>query len=240
MKSKTTLITAIIATILCALGLVAAFAVKSSYISLGIENISHVDDLKKMHISIEYVWGQSGEGLNIISDFLENGTFYEDELEDSEYVFVVVPTGELHQFRGSFSQTAQILQILKAPKNEITVGDTVVIFQNGGFYAHEQKIIFNQTSNIMYPENYYLVHLNESELNSTNDPKSFYFFRSIFSCINLLHREDQQECTNNDFNSNQNNNQFCISPDLLDAFMRIEGNIILKYGIHLDRLYEKL
>lgn len=93
------------------------------------------------------------------------------------------------------------------------------------------KIVFNQTSNVMYPGQYYLVFSNESEINSKTKGNDFYFIPSIFSCVKLTNREMQKPC-DIDFNACSGTVQFCNSTTVLSAFERLEVDLINKYDVY--------
>lgn len=228
MKSTTTKFTIIVSLILVIVGLAISFVVRASFLSVGIENINHTDDLKNLAITLEYSWGQDGNAQTLIDDLTNNQEYYINELDTAKCILIVEPTGALKQYRGSFSQTVKVVTVVKSAVDYVIEDDLITIFQYGGFTNVSGSIIYNQTSNIMYPDQMYLVFLDESELNTRANTKEFSFCNGIFACVKLTERNKQSPCVMS-FNDGLESMQFCATDEILSAFERVEEAILEKY-----------
>ena len=87
MKSTTTKFTIIVSLILVVVGLAISFVVRASFLSVGIENINHTDDLKNLAITLEYSWGQDGNAQTLIDDLTNNQEYYINKLDTATLFF---------------------------------------------------------------------------------------------------------------------------------------------------------
>lgn len=229
MKNNIAKATILCSTLLVLIGLVLSYITSASFVSVGIDKITCTDDLQSLSIGLDYIWGADNSEEAIVNDLINNKERYIDELRSSDGIFVIEPTGAITQYRGSYSQTAKIINIAKCPKDYVQTDNIITIYQNGGFTETSAEIVFNQATNIMYPMQHYLVFLDESELNQISHANEYYFHPSIFSCIKLTEREKQSPC-GFDFNAGQDSMQFCATSTVLSTFEDLEKSAIEKYN----------
>ncbi len=145
-------------------GISASFLTRRSYISVGIEKIHTVSDMEELGIvTAPERQEASGEAI----------TLYGDVIDGAEYELIVEPVGDFVQYRGSYAQRAKVAEVVSG--DETLVGQTIAIYHSGGLYCSHNKIKFESSLELMYPENLYHVYLNESELNEYMEEKEFYF-----------------------------------------------------------------
>ena len=230
MKNKTTCFAVLFSMLVILIGVIVAIAARISFTSVGIENISNVDALKKMDIKIEFAWGMNGGEESFCKHLQDDGAIYLDAVSHAAKVLIVEPTGNIEQFCGSLSQEVQVVTILDEINSTLSPGAIIHIFSYQGFKAVDNSIVYTNTNNIMYPGNQYLVAVEESELNAYG-MRDFYFDISIFSCICLNRFEEQTVCKTLDFNAVPNISHFCTSEKMLNAIQYVDQLIIKKYDL---------
>lgn len=231
MKNPTTKTLAVFSLILIIIGLVISKITTDSFVSIGLEDIRHTCDLSGLNIVVDYIWGQNNDDEAIDNDLAENIDQYLIDLSEAESVFVVKPTGLFTQYRGSYSQSAEVIEIVHSSSSFINIGDLITIYQSGGFSLWEDQVHFSQASNVLYPDQLYVVFLNESDLNNKSGNMDFYFYQSSFSCVKLTNRVLQKPFS--DFVGSTETVQFCTTDKVLAAFVNVEEAIINQYKLYV-------
>lgn len=233
MKNKITLYIVIFLIAIFVLGAAVSVIVKNSYSSLGIEKVNDVSDLDQLDIQIEYAYGMNSEEESFCENLNNNARSYIENLEVAPVVLVVEPCGSIKQYRGSYSQEVEVREVLKCDNDNIQIDSIINIYQYGGFENHDGILTYTQMTNLMYPDNSYLVFLEESELNTYMDRNEFYYYDSIFSCIKLT-GDVGKTCTSLDFNECKEIHYFCVSDRMLESILSVEQTILEEYNFSMN------
>lgn len=127
----------------------------------GISQISNIAEVKQCDVRLNYTWEKGDEyGITSIAEEAMNGT---STIFAASIIAIVAPTGNIHQTEGSFGQEIAIKKVLYG--SEDLVGQVAYVYQNFGFSAASGRVEFLNTLNVMYPENEYLIFMDESPLN---------------------------------------------------------------------------
>lgn len=212
------------------LGITVSINTKKSYISLGIENVSDVNELQNLEIQINYAYGINHDEKSFCKDLETNTEAYIEDLDTASAILLIEPLGNFKQFRGSYSQDAVVSEIIRCENNTIEVGSTITIYQYGGIENHNGILNYVQTTNLLYPDNMYLVFLEESELNTYTGKNEFYYSNSIFSSIKL-NDNAAETCTSFDFNECNDIHFFCVSEKISKSILLFEDALFQKYNI---------
>ena len=228
MKNKLTTFTAAFLALCVIVGLGYCVILRHKFPSVGIEKVHHVDDLKKLDIRNQYLMS-AGETKYVTAD-----TSY---LEPNTYVLVVRPTGAFHQYRGSFSQDVEVLDI-RAGSGKLEVGDKIQIFRaygiqyGGGLTANgiEEGVIgYTLYENVMYPEYRYLVFVQASELNRYQTRQQYYSNKGYPSVINI--DAENPRAATEFFNDCRDIDFFCTTDEAAEKVYQAQRELMAKYGV---------
>lgn len=223
-----TSIAAVFLTVCIVVGLCFCVVLRNKFPSVGIEKIETVDDLENLDIKMQYIMTES-QANRVTAD-----TTY---LDGETYVLVVRPTGKFRQYRGSFSQEVEVLDV-RAGGNDLKAGEVVQIFRSFGvqcgggltFNGIEEGVIgYTLHENVMYPENRYLIFVEQSELNEYLTQKEFYVNKGLPAVINMdlavphAAPENFNECRDIDI--------FCTTDAAAEKVYYVQRELMAKYGL---------
>lgn len=216
-------------------GIVGGILVRGSYTSAGIEKVRTLQDLQQLDIVINCsMIGDGEEKENLVYEhYKENADMYIEQLKDADVICVVIATGNLEFYRGSFYQEVIVKQVIEDASGSLEIDDVIKIFDYECLVSTNGRINYKDSTNLLNPDNGYLVFITESELNDIADRKNYNFIDNTFSCICLNREQEQKVCASDDFWENWGINEFFYSQKLLNQYLEIEERIIECYHIFL-------
>ena len=225
--------TVIFTVIMLVAGIVGVIAVKSSYVSTGIENVHTLDDLRKLDIILNCSMVASGTEteLKIYNHYEEKASMYIDQLDTADAICVVVATGNVEFLRGSYYQEVIVKNVLKDTSANLKAQDVIKIFDYENLAVVNGVITYKDSTNLINPANEYLVFVKGSELNELGNKKHYELIDNPFSCVCINSELKQHVCVNNRFWENWGINEFFNSQKLLDQFLAIEDRVIRRYCV---------
>lgn len=218
MRNRLTAFTAAFLALCVIVGLGYCVVLRNKFPSVGIEKVHHVDDLKNLEIVNNVILPETtiDRMIPALDTLL------------AANAFIVKPSGEFHQYRGSFAQTAEVVKILTGGE-DIEIGETIEIIRNGGLEYIDGKVRFNSCDNVMYPEYNYLVLVESSQLNDALTVKQFYVENYAFGVINA--DADRLQSASEDFNECEEIDIFCTTDEAAEKVYQAQKELLTKYGL---------
>lgn len=215
-----------------AVGILGVILVRNSYTSSGIEDVHTLEGLQQLDIVLDCAMVGSGteKEERLYEHYEEKADSYIDQLGEADTVCVVVPTGRLEFYRGSFYQEVKVKQVISDASGRLKPDDTVKIFDYSCLEVKDGRINYVKTDNLFNPDREYLVFLMESELNEIGKRKNYNLIDSPFAGISLDRESGQSVCPSNDFWENWGIDMFFLSQKLMDQHREIEEKVIARYG----------
>lgn len=151
----------------------------------GLSNITNIKDLQNYNIALNYAWGDEDES-GFITESHTGAIPY--DLDASDIIAIVSPTGNIDQTEGSVGQEIIIKKIIQGD-TYITIGQEAYVYQYFGLQAVDGHMEFLNTLNLMYPDNDYLIFMDSSPLNSYQEKKAYILKSEILGYIKTNHTD---------------------------------------------------
>ncbi len=196
---------------------------KSMFKSNGFEKIETVDDAYEQKCDIDFAFGENAVQID---GFL----FPQNEVEQgSEYILVVKPYNDYHQFGNMHMQKVKVTKVIKG--NESILNTDISISVSYGFVITDGVESFNSLSNVLDYNYEYLVFLNPSKLNPYTKEQVYYVFNDIpLMCFRITDNESDFLYEDGmSFDQMKETEYFCYSKETLEKIYEYKHRMIKKY-----------
>ncbi|MBO5335560.1 MAG: hypothetical protein J6A94_00310 [Lachnospiraceae bacterium] len=224
---KFTVIAGIIVCGVLALG----FVCKSSYEDRGISSLRTVEDVEALNCNVNQIFTKED-----VEQFLPDVEEMLEGLSEDADIYIVKPLNHLRQYNFTLTQDVEVVEVLQGDALE---KETVRIVSNGGIYDQKYGVyeydnsapIYFGLTNLLFPENEYLVFLEPLKTNAYYEVKHYNPADALFFAFNLTCDESTpisggvNEIAYNDFGRSE---FLCDSEETLEHLQSFKKEVIEK------------
>lgn len=214
--------------ILLSIGVVTSLYVRSTFSTIGIENLHSSDDLKQNHVELTAVWGMENEDV-VFRNLQETIGASLERIDKASEVLIIRPDDVFEQRSSFFFQRVTVVEVLRSAETTLEEGESIWLYRYGGFVNNKGRLAYEDTQNILSPSDEYLVFLSYSPLNEYVTEKEYGFVTTEFSCICLSSGKAQTVCQQYNLAGNEDNEDFCASDRILMLFQEVKSTILYRY-----------
>lgn len=219
--------------------MVGQFVKSKTLVDCGILEINNVQEYNKKEFQFDTIFNETDT-----DGFIKYKTEYVDDLQNADLIAIVKPTGNVKQYYAYLNQEVVIDTIIKGDKS--LEGIKTNIARDGGGYSYYylmdemngkqrgNNLYYMSVSNIMQPDNEYLVFFNRILLDKYVDKNSLFNLHPVlFNCIKLNSEENDYIIADitNEYKLEDllEYEFFCTSKECLKAMYDIKREILNKY-----------
>jgi len=230
---KFTVIAGIIVCGVLALG----FVCKSSYEDRGISSLRTVEDVEALNCNVNQIFTKED-----VEQFLPDVEEMLEGLSEDAGIYIVKPLNHLQQYNFTLTQDVEVVEVLQGDALE---KETVRIVSNGGIYDQKYGVyeydnsapIYFGLTNLLFPENEYLVFLEPLKTNAYYEVKHYNPADALFFAFNLTCDESTpvsggvNEIAYNDFGRSE---FLCDSEETLEHLQSFKKEVITAVFVYFS------